>query len=123
MRKNKRCSIALDADGCAEQDVLMRVGKQACPVVTTEDLNLVAVAAAAEQVTAVGSDIKHAGMGGRGLVADASEQPRLAVNTEDGYALRFQTIAGVEKAAIGAQMDIRTASRPNAVRNNLLQLF
>ena len=71
----------------------MGVGEQSRPVVTTEYLNPVAVAATAQQETAVGRDIEMAGMRSRWLVADSGEQPNLAVNGKDGYALGFQAIA------------------------------
>ena len=71
----------------------MGVGEEACVSVTPEDLDLVAVAATTQQETAVGRDVKHAGMGCCGLVADAREQSRQAVHGKDGNALGFQTIA------------------------------
>ena len=51
----------------------MSIGEETCGAVTLEDLDLVAVAATAQQETAVGRDVEHAGMGCCGLVADARE--------------------------------------------------
>ena len=72
---------------------MVGVGEEAGVWVAQEDLDLVAVAAAAEQKTAVGRDVELAGMGGCGLVADAREEPCLGVHCKDGDALVFQTIA------------------------------
>ena len=41
------CLEELDADGFAQGDVLMGIGEETCGAVTLEDLDLVAVAAAA----------------------------------------------------------------------------
>lgn len=93
--------IELDADGVAEGDVLVGVGQESCGHVTAEDLDFVAVAAAAQQITAVGRDVELAGMGCRGLVADAGEQPGPAVDGKDGDALIPQAIARIEEFAVG----------------------
>ena len=71
----------------------MSIGEETCGAVTLEDLDLVAVAATAQQETAVGRDVEHAGMGCCGLVADARELSRQAVDGKDGDAIGFQTIA------------------------------
>ncbi len=46
-KTDSRCLEELDADGLAQEDVLMGIGEETCGAVTLEDLNLVAVAAAA----------------------------------------------------------------------------
>ena len=99
----------------------MGVGEEARVAVTHEDLDLVAVTAAAQQETAVGRDVEHAGMGCCGLVAGACEQSRLAINGKDGDALGFQTIAGIQKSAVGTEMYICSASRPHAIRDDFLE--
>ena len=101
----------------------MGVDEKACVAVTHEDLDLVAVAAAAQQETAVGRDVEHAGMGCCGLVADAREQTGLAVDGKDGDALGFQTIAGIQKSAVRAEMYICSASCLHAVRDDFLERF
>ena len=115
------CLEELDADGLAQGDVLMRVGEETCVGVAPEDLDLVAVTATAQQETAVGRDVEHAGMGCCGLIADAREQSRLAVDGEDGDALGFQTIAGIQETAIGTEVYICSASSPHAVRDDFLE--
>ena len=116
-------SIELDADGFAEGDVLVGVGEKSCVLVAAEDLDLVAVAATAEQESAVGCDVEHAGMGSRELVTHAIEQPCLTIDGKDGDAIIFQTIAGIQESAIGAQVDIRSSACPHVVRNDFLKLF
>ena len=101
----------------------MGVGEEACVAVSLEDLDLVAVTAAAQQETVVGRDVEHAGMGCCGLVADACEQSRLAINGKDGDALGFQTIAGIQKSAVGTEMYICSASSPHAIRDDFLERF
>ena len=71
----------------------MGVGEEACVGVSPEDLDFVAVAATAQEVSAVGRNVELAGMHCCGLVADAREQPRLVVDGKDGDALVFQAIA------------------------------
>ena len=71
----------------------MGVGKESCVGIAQEDLDLVAVTTTAQQETTIGRDVELARMGGCGLVADAREQSRLAVDGKDGDALIFQTIA------------------------------
>ena len=101
----------------------MGVGEEACVAVSLEDLDLVAIAAAAQQETAVGRDVEHAGMGCCGLIADAREQSCLAVNGKDGDAIGFQTMAGIQKSAVGTEMYICSASCPHAIRDNFLERF
>ena len=105
----------MNADRFAEWYVPVGVCQEPCLGVTTEDLNLVAVATAAPQELAVGRDVELAGMGARGLVADASEKPRLAIDGKDGDAVSLQTIARIKEFAVGTQMDIRTTSCPNDI--------
>ena len=103
-------SKELYADRFAQGNVLMGICQESCLVVSNENLNLVAVTATAQQELAVGRDVELARVGRRGLVANASEQSGLTVDREDGDAFGFQTIAGIKKAAIGTQVDIRAAS-------------
>ena len=67
----------------------MGVCQQTCLAVTPEHLNLVAVAAAAQQELSIGSDIELTGMCVRGLIADAGEQSSSFVNGENSYAFVF----------------------------------
>ena len=73
----------------------MSVSEKSSYIITLEYLNLVAVAATAQQETAVGRDVEMAGMRRRWLVADEGEKPGLAVDSKDGDALGFQAIARV----------------------------
>ena len=85
----------LHAYGTADGDVAARVGKQSRLFIAAEDLNLVAVAAAAEQETAVGRDVELARVGCSGLIADVCEQSRLLVDGKDGNAFGLQPVAGL----------------------------
>ena len=101
----------------------MSVCEKSCRMITLEYLNLVAVAATAQQETAIGRDVELTGMNGCGLVADACEQSCLAVDGKDGDTIIFQAVARIEKSAVGTQMNIRSASRSYTVRDNFLEHF
>ena len=101
----------------------MGVGEKASVGVTLEDLDLVAIAAAAQQETAVGRDVEHAGMGCCGLIADAREQSGLTIDGKDGDALGSQAIAGIQKSAVGTEMYICSASCHHAIRDDFLERF
>ena len=90
---NVNISKELYTDRFAEQYVLMSVCQQPSPVVSTEDLNLAAVTATAQQEPAVGRDVELTGMGTCGLVPDVGEQSSLTINGKDGYAFSFQAVA------------------------------
>ena len=57
----------------ADTDVLTGVGQKAGCRIAAEDLNLVAVTAAAKQELSVGCDIEHTRMSTCRLIADARE--------------------------------------------------
>ena len=88
-------SKELYADWLAEQYVLVGVRQESCSVVTAEDLDLAAVATAAQQETPVGRDIEVARMDSRGLVADSGEHSGLLVDSKDGDTVIFQPIARI----------------------------
>ena len=83
----------LHADGSADGNVVAGVGEQSGRLVAAEHLDLVAVAAAAEQEVAVGGDVELSWMGCRGLIADRREQAWQCVDGEDGDALGLQAVA------------------------------
>ena len=113
----------LHADGTADTYILVGVGQHTSLHVAAEHLNLIAVAATAEQILAVGRDVELSWMSRRGLIADVCQPTRPAVNSKDSNVLGLQAVARIEEPPVGTQMYVGTTTCPHAVRDDLLQLF